>query len=1601
MKRLILSIFALALVFTSSDVFAAKGDNLQRKSRLQAGVLNGFPQPFNELSNAHNAPAVSTGYYFVDNVDAAGEPWRPTQRLRSIDDPSTGDWYRILSGPRQVDKSYWDLNKDLGLAFFRNPSLPTQNQGDFYQTGVSYGTDSTDDAIAGPIPINLSSPFFFNGIRYDSFYVSTNGIVALTNRRYFYDQQGNRTIPQGETTAYDIQSAEYYNTSWPTQYNGSVNRNRVGDGMADPVRDDFGYIFSVLGGQAPNPHFNITTNWTTQAPGLLGGIRARGGNLSGGPFAFDHKAAVISPFFADLWMSQWNPGENRVEDFAKAYFNRSVDKSILTVYVQNAQPMRAWTNPLGGTVTMVADMRPGDNNFITADYQVQLNRRDSSITIIYDDFQGFFRNGFRTAPAKDVFRFNSVAGVRGFARHTNYNRTAISGVEYEQFTYYYNKHQFTADYPDNSLAVKYKQWQNTVRVVDIQYRVRKADKNANLDFTEVVPSDKVNNYELLAGEPKIGAIQPVALIQNLSNDIQGIGRTNYVEQDLNFQARFRIVNDATGRIVYNRLVSVDDVCLRLVDVPVSNRELCTGDPEVKIRLANVTFANNTYAATYPVYPATNTYNNKTQNGVPVYRFVHVFFPSWEPNEFARDEKDKLINIGRMSAFVIAVPTKPGGSKLNDFWPFDDTTSVQLFVMRRLESFEDDITQYHIIGSVPMPSVVKWVNIDAEVANGENVSRHPLPPRGRFAADNNENYFRSSPVIYMNRRRLNGLDWSNGRSDLNGDELRSFPIDLRGRKGAVLSLSVQRTRDREDWPREFGDGNLVGPEPRSLLNGSEFTPFNPFQSAAANPDALTVEFALPSSDGLTNITNLEPGRWRNHPRRGGAAPETTRPALEIFGAGGFQVGFLETDKDSAFAPFNAGAGFRNGLRANIFDDGMDFEYKKYFVAIPDTFINYQNEGAKNFRFRLKVRASNDQKSIIQIADDDDDFFVDNVRILYRSVEATDIEVSAVKIIWPYTIAPASQATNIPVRVTLSNNTSTSSGSYVVKVKIFKNYQEGDEKRVNVVRPVYCRLETINSHPNGEELVFTMPPFDARKSGGGNYRMFAFVMVPNGDLDERNDTTYKDITLEFGDSFGFEPEGTKNEVDPQTGAGLRLQGYAYGGVGSTGGAWSNYPNVQVGQGDIGGSASGQFAMKFQLLSADTVYGYKALFGTRNQAPDAISFTLYGDQGGNQPNGVAIAGSTMLRERGRDDVRSKLPEDLFWNEYVDYRLDKGVVLQPGTYWMSVAQLGQTGLELGASKFRMGMRTLGVQVPSPFAGVLVGGSGVHLMIHKEFRRQIPNTPNLVNNNVFAFENTKGSGLWSQFMPTAGNPSYAHSHHFGPSVVDNATLTLTRSTWVPMIRPFLGKKKAGDDSLYVDCPDEIPVELTNFDGDVRQNGIDLFWETASETNNAGFFIEKKELIEGVETAWNRITFVQGNGTISSASYYNYMDKEVAPKMTYQYKLSQVDLDGTVSCHESQIVTKTFDQDLMLTIEQNTPNPMNDNTNFAFRIPETAPVRLEVMDLLGNTVAVILNDNLAAGTYNQTWNGMDINGNALTNGAYIYKLTAGSKSVTAKLTIMK
>jgi hypothetical protein len=64
------------------------------------------------------------------------------------------------------------------------------------------------------------------------------------------------------------------------------------------------------------------------------------------------------------------------------------------------------------------------------------------------------------------------------------------------------------------------------------------------------------NYELLAGHPQLGQIQPVAIVQNLSNEIMGASGINYQAQDLEFKTRFVIYNPITEKNLYNKAVRI-------------------------------------------------------------------------------------------------------------------------------------------------------------------------------------------------------------------------------------------------------------------------------------------------------------------------------------------------------------------------------------------------------------------------------------------------------------------------------------------------------------------------------------------------------------------------------------------------------------------------------------------------------------------------------------------------------------------------------------------------------------------------------------------------------------------------------------------------------------------------------------------------------------------------------------------------------------------------------------------------------------------------------------------------------------------------------------
>ncbi len=85
-----------------------------------------------------------------------------------------------------------------------------------------------------------------------------------------------------------------------------------------------------------------------------------------------------------------------------------------------------------------------------------------------------------------------------------------------------------------------------------------------------------------------------------------------------------------------------------------------------------------------------------------------------------------------------------------------------------------------------------------------------------------------------------------------------------------------------------------------------------------------------------------------------------------------------------------------------------------------------------------------------------------------------------------------------------------------------------------------------------------------------------------------------------------------------------------------------------------------------------------------------------------------------------------------------------------------------------------------------------------------------------------------------------------------------------------------------------LPVELSSFDGRlIEENTIKLSWETVSEKNNEGFWIERSS--DG--TNWEEIGFEQGKGNSSSISRYTFKDENPFLGNNY-YRLHQMDYDG-------------------------------------------------------------------------------------------------------------
>jgi FtsP/CotA-like multicopper oxidase with cupredoxin domain len=91
---------------------------------------------------------------------------------------------------------------------------------------------------------------------------------------------------------------------------------------------------------------------------------------------------------------------------------------------------------------------------------------------------------------------------------------------------------------------------------------------------------------------------------------------------------------------------------------------------------------------------------------------------------------------------------------------------------------------------------------------------------------------------------------------------------------------------------------------------------------------------------------------------------------------------------------------------------------------------------------------------------------------------------------------------------------------------------------------------------------------------------------------------------------------------------------------------------------------------------------------------------------------------------------------------------------------------------------------------------------------------------------------------------------------------------------------------------------------------------------------------------------------------------------------------------------------LRFALHDGVPNPFSRTTSFAYDLPRSERVRLEVFDLGGRRVRVLVSRPLASGRYQVTWDGRDDAGRRVGAGIYLTSIRAGSFESTRRTVVL-
>ncbi len=248
---------------------------------------------------------------------------------------------------------------------------------------------------------------------------------------------------------------------------------------------------------------------------------------------------------------------------------------------------------------------------------------------------------------------------------------------------------------------------------------------------------------------------------------------------------------------------------------------------------------------------------------------------------------------------------------------------------------------------------------------------------------------------------------------------------------------------------------------------------------------------------------------------------------------------------------------------------------------------------------------------------------------------------------------------------------------------------------------------------------------------------------------------------------------------------------------------------------------------------------------------------------------------------------------------------------------------------------------------------------------------------NVFINTTDPNHADFLKLKPVTNNPAInAGDNDLVPRIYNNdeppLDITLTTATDLAGAMRFNGTVDLGAYENHT----PLPISLSYFSAKANVSSVVLTWATATETNNKHFVLERST--DGFNFSPVATIPTKGDG-----ANYSFTDFAPANGVNY-YKLSQVDLDGTIVSYDPKAVNFSLQKTAHVNVY---PNPVVAN-KVTVSLGGNQFTKLQLLNINGQ---ILQSETLSLNDLEKT---VDVS--RLGSGVYFIKLTDGQKVVTKK-----